>query len=108
MTNRHKTPAGNRHPFNGRILMLGCGSVGQCTAGRATWKVGQQQSQKLRAASTDVVQTQTGPIRCCEWHTARWHRIADALGTHLRVEPLLYQRGGLGDAELRFAAMEFE
>ena len=31
MTNRHKTPAGNRHPFNGRILMLGCGSVGQCT-----------------------------------------------------------------------------
>jgi hypothetical protein len=42
------------------------GSVGQCTAGRATWKVGQSQSQKLRAASSSVVQTQTGPIRCCD------------------------------------------
>jgi hypothetical protein len=42
------------------------GSIGQCTAGRATWKAGQQQSQKLRAASSNVVQTQTGPIRCCD------------------------------------------
>jgi hypothetical protein len=42
------------------------GSLGQCTQGTATWKVGQVQSQKLVAASSDVVQTQNGPIRCCD------------------------------------------
>jgi hypothetical protein len=47
------------------------------------------------------------PVRCCERCTARSREVADrGLGMHLHVEPLLYTRGGLDDAEQRFALLE--
>lgn len=55
---------------------------------------------------TALVHWPSGPVRCCERHTARWREVARVMGVHLVVEPIFYQRGGLDDAEQRFAAME--
>ncbi len=48
----------------------------------------------------------TGPIGCCARCAAGWRRVGEAMGMHVVIEPVLYQRGGLDDAEQRFAAME--
>jgi hypothetical protein len=42
------------------------GSIGQCSSQPASWNVSENESQKVRAGSRSVEQTQEGPIRCCD------------------------------------------
>lgn len=51
----------------------------------------------------------TGPIRCCERCTAKWRRVADAMGMALYVERKPdWTPSGLDDSERRFALLELE
>lgn len=62
----------------------------------------------MSVAST-TVHWVTGPMRCCEWHTAKWQQVAGALGMALHVERHPdWTPPGLDDAERRFALLELD